>query len=165
VQELIAQGLIYEGVTGEAARGRKPTFLHVRTQDRLAIAVDVRFSKTYLMCVTFGAAIGVEIYDTVFSIPEFVKIWRRALESATGHGADAACEGVGVVVPGMVDQRTGRILNAPALGWRGIDLRSKLAAATGLPVHVENSDGPVHSRNYGLRKLRRLGTVRFHQRL
>src|SRR6266849_8522932 len=31
VQELIAQGLIYEGATGEAARGRKPTFLHIKT--------------------------------------------------------------------------------------------------------------------------------------
>ncbi|MDX6288242.1 MAG: hypothetical protein QOH42_41, partial [Blastocatellia bacterium] len=40
VQELIAQGLIYEGATGEAARGRKPTFLHIRTHDRLVVAVD-----------------------------------------------------------------------------------------------------------------------------
>ena len=39
----------------------------------------------------------------------------------------------------MVDHRTGRILNAPTLGWRGVDIRAKLAAATGLPVHVENS--------------------------
>jgi len=39
VQELIAQGLIFEGATGEAARGRKPTFLHIRTEDRLAVAV------------------------------------------------------------------------------------------------------------------------------
>ena len=49
------------------------------------------------------------------------------------------CEGIGVVVPGMVDQRTGRVLNAPALGWRGVDIRAKIAAATGLPVHIENS--------------------------
>ena len=39
----------------------------------------------------------------------------------------------------MVDQRTGKILNAPALGWRDVDIRTKLAAATGLPVHIENS--------------------------
>ncbi len=54
VQELIAQGVIYEGATGEAARGRKPTFLHIRTRDRLAVAVDVRFSKTYLMLCDFS---------------------------------------------------------------------------------------------------------------
>ena len=74
VQELIAQGLIYEGATGEAARGRKPTFLHVKTKDRLAIAVDIRFSKTYLMLCDFsGRQLGVEIYDTIFSIPDFIK--------------------------------------------------------------------------------------------
>src|SRR5438093_5246525 len=54
VQELIDQELIYEGATGEAMRGRKPTFLHLRTQDRLAIAIDIRFSKSYLMLSDFG---------------------------------------------------------------------------------------------------------------
>ncbi len=77
VQELLAQELIYEGATGEAERGRKPTFLHIRTRNRLAVAVDVRFSKSYLI--------------------------------------------------------------APTLGWRGVDIRDKLAAATGLPVQVENA--------------------------
>src|SRR5688500_6090211 len=54
VQELIDGGVIYEGTTGEAVRGRKPTFLHIRTHDRLALAVDVRFSKTYLMLCDFS---------------------------------------------------------------------------------------------------------------
>ncbi len=141
VQELIKQELIYEGATGEAARGRKPTFLHVRTQDRLAVAVDIRFTKTYLMLCDFsGRQLGIEIYDTVFSIPDFIKdLARRIKKMLKGQGVDNVCEGIGVVVPGMVDQRTGRVLNAPALGWRGVDIRSKIAAATDLPVHVENS--------------------------
>ncbi|HBB87711.1 MAG TPA: hypothetical protein DC047_08865 [Blastocatellia bacterium] len=141
VQELIVQELIYEGATGEAARGRKPTFLHVRTKDRLAIAVDIRFTKTYLMLCDFsGRQLGIEIYDTVFSVPDFTKdLARRVKKMLKGLGAGAVCEGIGVVVPGMVDQRTGRVLNAPALGWRGVDIRSKIAAATDLPVHVENS--------------------------
>lgn len=141
VGELITQGLIYEGATGEAARGRKPTFLHIRTHDRLVVAVDVRFSKTYLMLCDFsGRQLAIETYDTVFSIPEFVKdLTGRVRKLLKRQGLGFACEGIGLVVPGMVDQRTGRILNAPALGWRGVDIRAKLAAATGLPVHVENS--------------------------
>lgn len=141
VQELISQGLIYEGATGEAARGRKPTFLHVKTKDRLAVAVDIRFSKTYLMLCDFsGRQLGIEIYDTVFSIPDFIKdLGFRIRKMLKGRDVEAVCEGIGVVVPGMVDQRTGRVLNAPALGWRSVDIRSKIAAATGLPVHVENS--------------------------
>jgi predicted ArsR family transcriptional regulator len=79
VQELIGQGVICEGATGEPARGRKPTFLHIRTRDRLAIAVDVRFSKTYLMlCDLSGRQLAIETYDTVFSTPEFVRVWRVA---------------------------------------------------------------------------------------
>ena len=74
VQELIAQGVICEGATGEPARGRKPTFLHIRTGDRFAVGVDVRFSKTYLMlCDLSGRPLAIESYDTVFSIPGFVK--------------------------------------------------------------------------------------------
>jgi N-acetylglucosamine repressor len=141
VQELIAQGLIYEGATGQAARGRKPTFLHIRTHDRLVVAVDVRFSKTYLMLCDFsGRQLAIETYDTVFSIPAFVKdLSARVRKLLKRQGLGFTCEGVGVVVPGMVDQRTGKILNAPALGWRDVDIRSKLAAAIGLPVHIENS--------------------------
>ena len=32
-----------------------------------------------------------------------------------------------------------RVLHAPTLGWRNVDLREALAAATGLPVQIENS--------------------------
>ncbi len=141
VQELIAQGVIYEGATGETARGRKPTFLHIRTRDRLAVAVDVRFSKTNIMLCDFsGRQLALEAHDTIFDVTEFTRdLSTRIRRMLKTHGAKATCEGIGVVVPGMVDQRTGLILNAPALGWRGVDIRDKLAAATGLPVLIENS--------------------------
>ena len=141
VQELIDQGTIYEGATGEAARGRKPTFLHIRTLDRLVVAVDVRFSKTYLMLCDFsGRQLAIETYDTVFPIAEFVKdLSARIRRLLKKQSLKANCEGIGVVVPGMVDQRTGKILNAPALDWHDVDIRTRLAAATRLPVQIENS--------------------------
>lgn len=141
VQELIAQGLIYEGATGEAARGRKPTFLHIRTHDRLVVAVDVRFTRTFLMLCDFsGRQLAIENFATVMPIAEFVKdLTVRIRKLLRSQDLGFTCEGIGLVVPGMVDQRTGKVLNAPALGWRDVDIRSKLAAATGLPVHIENS--------------------------
>jgi len=141
VQELLDQHLIYEGTTGEAAFGRKPTLLHIKSHDRLAIAVDVRFSKTYVMICDFsGRQVAVEAYDTIFSITEFVRDLRdRIRRMLKTHGITEGVEGLGVAVPGMVDQRTGRVLNAPALGWRDVELRNPLAVATGLPVEIENS--------------------------
>jgi predicted NBD/HSP70 family sugar kinase len=107
----------------------------------LAIAVDVRFSKTYVMLCDFsGRQLALDAHDTIFDVSEFVKdLSVRIRRMLKIHGVKTTCEGVGVVVPGMVDQRTGLILNAPALGWRGVDIRDKLAAATGLPVQIENS--------------------------
>ena len=141
VQELIAQGVIYEGSTGEAARGRKPTFLHVRTRDRLAIAVDIRFSQTYLVLFDFsGKQLVLEAFDTIFTVPEFIRdLSTRISKLVKKTHTKATCEGIGIAVPGMVDQRTGLILNAPALGWRRVEIRDKIAAATGLPVQIENS--------------------------
>jgi len=49
------------------------------------------------------------------------------------------CAGIGVVVPGMVEHATMRVLHAPTLGWRDVHLREALSAATGLPVQIENS--------------------------
>ena len=51
------------------------------------------------------------------------------------------CEGVGLVVPGMVDRRSGRVLYAPRLGWRDVDLRDALAkhVPNGIPVSVESA--------------------------
>ena len=141
VQELLDQDLIYEGTTGEAAFGRKPTLLHIKSHDRLVVAVDVRFSKTYVMICDFsGRQLAVEAYDTIFSITDFVRDLRdRIRRMVKTLGITDGIEGVGVAVPGMIDQRTGRVLNAPALGWRDVDLRNPLAVATGLPVEIENS--------------------------
>ena len=162
VKELIGQGLIYEGAIGEAMRGRKPTFLHIRTRDRFAIAVDIRFSKTYLMvCDLSGRQIAVENFDTIFKIPEFVsdlgKRIRRLLQT---NGITTGVEGIGVVVPGMVDQRTGRILNAPALGWSAADIRTGLVAATGLRVHIENSGRACALLRFPVRRHQRPRAVR-----
>jgi predicted NBD/HSP70 family sugar kinase len=55
------------------------------------------------------------------------------------QNAETSCEGVGIVVPGMVDLRTGKILYAPALGWRDVDILEKLRDAVDMPVQIENA--------------------------
>jgi len=39
----------------------------------------------------------------------------------------------------MVNRRSGRVLNAPQLGWRDVDFREALSAALDLPVYLENA--------------------------
>jgi len=142
VNELLEQKLIFEGATGEAVRGRKPTFLYIETRRRCVVAVDVRASQTFLMLTDLvgkplGGVVGI---PTVKEPKPFVKALARRIKAliAESHDLDA-CEGIGVVVPGMVEHATMRVLHAPTLGWRHVELGGPLAAATGLPVQIENS--------------------------
>lgn len=141
VNALIGEGVIYEGATAAAARGRRPTLLHIRTRDRFAVGVDVRFSRTYVMLCDFaGRQVALESFETIFDPAELVEVLgtrvRRILEA---NNASRHCHGIGLVVPGMVDRRSGRVLNSPQLGWRDVDVSDALAAATDLPVTIENA--------------------------
>ncbi|WP_219416264.1 ROK family protein [Pseudonocardia nigra] len=53
---------------------------------------------------------------------------------AQGRRRDAAVTGVGVAVPGIVDEATGTAILSANLGWRDLPLRAELAARLGLPV-------------------------------
>jgi N-acetylglucosamine repressor len=169
VGELIAEGAVYEGATVDAPRGRKPTMLYVRTRDRLVIAIDVRLSRTSLMLTDFaGTELALESFETRFSpadlVDELASRVRRLLGANEERGPrneevglmrsnpvktaphprvparkDSQVVGIGLVVPGMVDRQTGRVLHAPQLGWRDVDIRDALSDATGLPVHIENA--------------------------
>jgi N-acetylglucosamine repressor len=141
VDELLGEEAIYEGATVDAPRGRKPKMLYVRTRDRLVVGVDVRFSRTYLMLGDFGGTpVATESFDTIVEPTALVETLvgriRRLLRE---HGAQGRCEGIGLVVPGMVDQKTGRVLNSPQLGWRDVDVKDAIEAGTGLPVFIENA--------------------------
>lgn len=142
VNELLEHKLIFEGATGETVRGRKPTFLYVESRRRSVVAVDVRASQTYMMVADLlGNPIGGVVgFATVRDPKALVAMLARRVSSLLAEHPDLdACDGIGVVVPGMVEHATMRVLHAPTLGWRNVDLRDLLAAATGLPVQIENS--------------------------
>ena len=142
VNELLDQKLVFEGATGETTRGRKPTFLYVESRRRAVVAVDIRASQTYLMLADLvGKPLGgVSGLPTDHDPKRLIKTLARRIRSLLDeqHAVDT-CEGIGVVVPGMVEHATMRVLHAPTLGWRNVELREPLAAATGLPVQIENA--------------------------
>jgi N-acetylglucosamine repressor len=142
VNDLLAEGVLFEGAKGEAPRGRKPKFLYIDSRKRSVIAVDVRPTRTYLMVTNLltEPIVGVSSFPTQTDAGRFIKTLgeriRRILED---HKELGQCEGIGLVVPGMVDGAGACISFAPRLGWRDVPLRDLLAKDTGLPVHIENS--------------------------
>jgi predicted NBD/HSP70 family sugar kinase len=143
VSELLSESLIFEGAVGEAVgRGRKPTFLYIDSRQRCVVGVDIRASRTYIMVTDLmGRQLGaVSSFQTNRDVALLTKeLARRIKQALADYKETGACEGVGVAVPGMVDLGMGRVLHAPTLSWRDVDLREPLAAALGIPVQIENS--------------------------
>lgn len=141
VGELIADGLVYDGATRATSRGRKPTLLYVRTRDRLVIAADVRVSGIDLaLCDFVGEQIGLERMPPILSTTEFTEEFPKYVSALLKkHKATELCEGIGIVVPGMADRQSGRVISAPLLGWRDVEIGAPVAKATGLPVVVESA--------------------------
>lgn len=143
VSELLSESLIFEGAVGEpVGRGRRPTFLYIDSRQRCVIGVDIRASRTYILLTDLmGKHLGVvNSFQTSKEIDVLTKELARRIKQVLAEFSEvSACEGVGVVVPGMVDPALGRVLHAPTLAWRDVNLREPLAAALGIPVHIENS--------------------------
>lgn len=142
VNDLLAQKLVLETPGEHAGRGRRPLFLSINARRRSAVAVDIRATETYLQLVDLiGQPVSPVVAIRTARQPRrlITAIARRLARLRAAHPDVATCEGIGVIVPGMVEHATMRVLHAPTLGWRDVDLREPLTAATGLPVQVENS--------------------------
>lgn len=142
VNDLIADGVLFEGAKGETPRGRKPQFLYIDSRKRCVVAVDVRPTRTFLMVTDLltEPVVGVTSFPTPATAGKFVNLLgTRVLRILDDHTELGRCEGIGIGVPGMVDAANGRVSFAPRLGWRDVPLRDLLAKACGLPVHIENS--------------------------
>jgi len=141
VNELLQEGTLYEGALAELPRGRRPKMLHVETRDRLVVAIDLRFSRTDVLLADLGGRqIALERFGTHFGPEELLdELAIRVRRLLRTHAARGRCQGIGMVIPGMVDRASGRVLNAPQLGWRDVQVRTGLAQRTGLPVQVENA--------------------------
>jgi len=144
VNELLEEGLVREGAQGNhKVRGRKPTFLYVNAQNSVAVAVDVRASRTYIMITdSIGRQIGdIRSFPTRISPEEFVPSLasqiRNTLKECAG---EADCQGIGIVVPGVHDRRSGFVLHAPSLHWQNISLLEPLQKEfENIEIHIENS--------------------------
>lgn len=144
VNQLLTDGLVREGAqASQTVRGRKPTFLYINSQKSVAVAVDVRASRTYVMVTdSIGKQIGhIVSFPTKFAPAEFVQELgvqvRKALMEFAGT---TECDGIGIVVPGMHDRKTGIVLHAPTLRWRNVNLLEPLTREfEGTEIHLENS--------------------------
>jgi N-acetylglucosamine repressor len=144
VNELLEEKLVREGDLGnEKVRGRKPTHLYLNSTRGLAIALDIRATRIFMMVTdSIGKQVGqVVSFPTVLDPEKFVASLgdnvRRLLRELAG---DTVVDGMGIVVPGVLDRDNGTILNSPTLGWKNVKLLEPLQQEfPGIDIHLENS--------------------------
>src|ERR1700690_4374019 len=109
VEQLIQENWVLEGPTGRLPRGRRPTFLRLN-DERVIIAVDLRPSQT---TVALADANGKFISQEII-----VTSSRRK-----------KIKGVGISLPGRYDHSVDRLVFAPILRWRDVDIRNPIVQA------------------------------------
>ena len=139
-EQLIRQRWVTEGATGEALRGRKPRLLYLNVERARILGVDIRPTRTTIAIADpNGRVIAYEGVQTAPRPDVFVRDLCRRLKSFLQAHPRVTCEGIGITVPGGVDHRRQRLVSAPNLGWRDVDLKGPVERATGIAVELENA--------------------------
>jgi predicted NBD/HSP70 family sugar kinase len=148
-RDLLAEGWLREARSAVASGlGRPSTPLYIDAEARALIGVEI--------AVEWVRVVGVSLLGEVLCTHE---------EASINHAPGAMCtqaaalvarvhqalvqrglqvSGIGVGVPGAIDEATGRVRFAPNLGWRELDLLPLLARALkaagvpAVPVHLQN---------------------------
>ncbi|HHW41036.1 MAG TPA: ROK family protein [Syntrophomonadaceae bacterium] len=109
----------------------------------LVLAVDLGGTKIYSALVGPGERIlrrDVRPTEAALGQKRVIANILASLEAVTPAGPlrEGAVMALGVGAPGPLDPVTGRIIFAPNLQWRNVNLKEILQDALGLPVFLEN---------------------------
>jgi predicted NBD/HSP70 family sugar kinase len=131
---------VVERGVGQLPRGRKPLLLTLNTEKAAIIGINVMPRTTKMVLADLNISLhSEESFATTKDPQEMIAVLANRIRRMTETHPGMAFEAIGVSLPGRVDRFTARLVFAPNLGWRDVDLRTPLESATGLPVFVENA--------------------------
>jgi len=139
-EQLLTEQWITQGALGHLPRGRKPRFLHLNVERAGIIGVNVRPTSTTIALANLNAQfMAHETFSTNPNPKIFIEDLAERLQSFIKLHPQIYFEGIGVSIPGRVDSISKKIVFAPNLGWRDVDLQTPLERATKLLVEIENA--------------------------
>ena len=139
-EQLLTEQWITQGALGHLPRGRKPRFLHLNVERAGIVGVNVRPTNTTIALADLNARfIAHDSFPTDADPDIFIKELTARLQAFIKLYPHIYFEGIGVSMPGRVDSITKKLIFAPNLGWRNVNLQAPLEEATGLLVEIENA--------------------------
>ncbi|MBA2735641.1 MAG: ROK family protein [Pyrinomonadaceae bacterium] len=139
-EQLMTEQWITQGALGHVPRGRKPRFLQLNVERAGIVGVNVRPNNTTIALADLNTRlIAHESFPTNADANIFIKDLTERVQSFVKLYPHIYFEGIGVSMPGRVDSVSKKLVFAPNLGWRDVDLQTPLERATGLVVEIENA--------------------------
>jgi predicted NBD/HSP70 family sugar kinase len=144
VSALAARGLVVEREEGLSTGGRPPALLSFDANSGMVLAAAIGRSRTHLaICNLAGDLQVVTDVDQDVGVgpddlmPDLVKRLKVLMEESGLEPKTVL--GVGVSLPGTVDQQRGCSLDSPVMsGWDGIALAPYFSTLTDAPVLIDN---------------------------
>jgi predicted NBD/HSP70 family sugar kinase len=142
--ELLRDRCIVEEVgTGKTTPigGKPPTPLRINPLRYGLFGLDIRADETILALSDFSSRVVARMSFDTGSDPRvfLAQIGREIAKLQAKHTELIEIAGIGVSLPGLVDNHSGTFLISVVLPWRDVPVVELLASQTGLPVIVDNS--------------------------
>jgi predicted NBD/HSP70 family sugar kinase len=141
--ELLKDSFIVEEGSGRTTPigGKPPTPLRLNGKRFGMFGLDIRADETILALSDFNNHLVARIsFETGSDATTFLnKVGKEISKLRSKYDAFIEFPGIGVSLPGLVDNHSGIFLLSVVLPWRDVPVVQLLEKATGLPVTIDNS--------------------------
>ncbi|WP_405009975.1 ROK family protein [Kitasatospora sp. NBC_01539] len=144
VRRLLDAGLVAESGQAPSSGGKRRTLLSPRADGAYAMGVQLDPDVAVVVLVNLiGEVVAsrrLRLTDPGVPADVVERVAGAARRLAAGSGIDPArLLGTGIATPGPIDGRAGAVVSPPNFpGWGRVPLLDMFAAATGMPVAMDN---------------------------
>jgi predicted NBD/HSP70 family sugar kinase len=144
IRELLNEGIVVEAGSVDSDGGRPRVMLEVNPDHGYVIGADIGETRVRVelfdLAMRERAKADFPMNPREHDVDVVVASILSGLDSVlTESGIEpAAVLGMGVGIPGIVEQRPEALVHGQTYGWEAVPLERLLRAGTDLPLHIEN---------------------------
>jgi len=146
VKPLMASGLLREGAPEQIRSrvGRPPVGLSLRDESTFFVGVNIGVRRTQVgAALVDGQMLAEESYDTPSDSGIALAQVRATIDRLRASISDRTISAIGVSVPGPADAERKRLLFAPHLGWRDVEIAKALRLEGSARTRKSNHEVPI----------------------
>ena len=139
VKPLIAAGILREETLEVSGQGRKPRVLSFVDDRDFFIGVNLGVRTSQVGITTLKGEISDEDdFTTPSNAGYALKIARERIDDLIAANPNKICRVIGVSIPGLTDAERTKLVYAPNLDWRDVDITKALQPNENIKIVVEN---------------------------